>query len=147
SMRQVACLCLTLICAGCASVNGSAEDCATDRDCKGARICDAQMRVCVDPGPGDGGGLPGCPGPVTGPHYKYAASALRLPGSAMGYALDIDGDQRPDNQLKALVAALTAAGFDLQGPIDKSVQNGEVVILLDLQAADLGSGCANLTLS
>src|SRR5262249_1051431 len=84
---------------------------------------------------------------VSGSDYKYATSAIKLPSSAMSYSLDIDGDGRPDNQLKAIIGAVGSAGFDIQGPVDKAVKAGEAVILADVQAADLTMGCSKTTLA
>ncbi|MCS6913389.1 MAG: hypothetical protein RMK29_02480 [Myxococcales bacterium] len=86
------------------------------------------------------------PDKISGTSYKFATNSIKLPTSAMSYALDIDGDMRPDNQLRAIVGAISSANFDLQGPVDKSVADGEAVILVDLVASDLMNGCAKATL-
>jgi len=87
---------------------------------------------------------------VTGTDSKYATSRLLLPKStgAMAYAYDLDGDGKTENQLKTLISAVTLAGLDLQGDVDKSVAGGNAVILADLKTADLmSSACSGLTLS
>lgn len=83
--------------------------------------------------------------PPAGAHYQFATSAIKLPFPATSYSIDIDGDGRADNQLKALIGAFASANFDLQGPVDRAVQAGELVLLPDLQAADVSNGCAKLT--
>jgi hypothetical protein len=87
---------------------------------------------------------PACGGPV----YKYATNALRLPTNANAYSIDIDGDGRADNQLKNLLSAISAAGFDLQTAMDQSVADGQVVLLGALAAEDLTNiACARLDLN
>lgn len=84
----------------------------------------------------------------SGPVYKYATSAIRLPANATPYSIDIDGDGRVDNQLRALVSAISGFGFDLQTPMDQSVADGQIVLLGALQAEDLTNiACARLDLN
>lgn len=87
------------------------------------------------------------PDKISGTDYKFATSAIKLPTSAMSYSLDIDGDGRPDNQLKAIIGAIASANFDLQGPVDKAVKDGDAIILATVQATDLMNGCAKTTLA
>ncbi len=131
------------------------DGCRTDEDCKEARICDAKTRLCMDPPTtADGGFLAdlsshpdlGVCGMVTGPHSLYATNALLLPG-VNSFAIDIDGGGRKENQLKSIVGAISAAGFDLQGPIDAAIKAGRGVFLFDEESPNLTSGCASLTVN
>lgn len=85
------------------------------------------------------------PDKATGTSYKFATNELKLPGSMASYALDIDGDGRADNQLKAILSAVSAAGLSLDSGINEAVANGEAVILTEIQTPDLMTGCAKLT--
>ena len=88
------------------------------------------------------------PDKISGAEYKFATSAIKLPSSATSFSIDIDGDgRRADNQLKAIIGAIASANFDLQGPVDKAVKDGEAVILMNVQATDLMNGCAKATLA
>jgi hypothetical protein len=82
-----------------------------------------------------------------GRSYKLATRSLLLPTQARGFAVDLDGDGRPDNQLKNLLAVIAAAGLDLQAQIDLAVEAGQTVSLLQLRSTDPAtSGCVGVTL-
>ena len=71
---------------------------------------------------------------------KYVANSLLVPLQKTDYAIDLNGDTHPDNQLGNIIGALASAGnLDVQGSIDKSVAAGDVVLLLSLQAKDMTS--------
>lgn len=87
---------------------------------------------------------------VTGSSKKYATNKLLLPRptGSMTYTADIDGDGAAENQWKAVVGLVSAAGLDLQASIDSAVSKGDVIILSDLRTPDLTmAGCAGLTLA
>jgi len=87
------------------------------------------------------------PDQASGMTYQYATNQILLPSATNSFAIDIDGDGRNDNQLKAIVSAVSAAMFDLQGPVNDAVANGTAVILAAMQTADLTMGCSKVTLN
>jgi hypothetical protein len=130
----------------CACVEPDPLYCTWDGPCPFGHVCSLPARECVplfpDLCPGDGAAVETRTADLQG----FATSALKLPSPALGFSLDIDGDSRPDNQLKAVIGALAAA-FDLQGPVDAAVQAGTTVLLIELQAPGLDYGCARASLS
>jgi len=95
-----------------------------------------------DGGGGDNGGGGDTVDP-NGEHYGYVLDSVLVPATpneASQVALDIDGDDRGDNALGGLLAALaSSADLDLQGEVDAQVAAGGVIILADVQATDLSS--------
>ena len=75
-----------------------------------------------DIGPNEGGVPPpdGPPAPDTGTAaaLQTVVDSLTLPTSASQYAVDLDGNGSPDNQLGKIIGALKTAGFDNQAEID-----------------------------
>lgn len=84
---------------------------------------------------------------ASGTSSKFATSAIKLPGATTPYAIDIDGDGRTDNQLKALISTVQSQGFDLQMSLDDAVKKGDAIILADILSADLMNGCSKVTLN
>lgn len=85
---------------------------------------------------------------VTGSSNKAATNKLIVPSTAMSYSYDIDGDGRPENQLKNLINTVMLAGLSLQDPIDQAVAKGQAVILMDLKTPDLtNASCSQASLS
>ncbi len=136
-----------------AACSKQSDGCATDQDCTGNRVCDANARQCVDPPLGPDAGLPDLlvrndlASPVPDfaglPITHYATHSIMLPGT-MSFAIDIDGGGRPQNQLKSIIGAISAAGFDLQGPVDMAVAAGKTVFLMDVATLDLKDACGSL---
>ena len=71
-----------------------------------------------------------------GTTYKLATSRLLLPTNTAGYAIDIDGNGRPENRFKQLVDVFALAGLDIQGSIDFSTAAGEGIQLLSVTTTD-----------
>ena len=67
-----------------------------------------------------------------GTTYKLATARLVIPTTTASYAVDIDGNGRPENQFKRLVDVFTLAGLDIQGSIDFSTAAGEGIQLLSV---------------
>ena len=67
---------------------------------------------------------------------KFAVNKLVLPTQRSDFAIDLNGDNHPDNQLGNIIGALTAQNLDAQGGVDKSVTEGSVSILAQVQTAD-----------
>lgn len=77
-----------------------------------------------------------------GPHYTYVVSEARVPTSnpeATEFGLDLNGDRVNDNQLGAVLAALKSQGFDVQGAITEAVDQGDIILLVDLQTPSFSS--------
>ncbi|MCA9678520.1 MAG: hypothetical protein H6708_17245 [Kofleriaceae bacterium] len=84
----------------------------------------------------------------TGDHYHYVVDSVTIPldsTSATALGMDLDGDGTVDNQLGNILSALIQAGgqsLDLQGSIDTSVLQGDILLLADLQTTDLSAASA-----
>jgi hypothetical protein len=90
---------------------------------------------------GDGGIEP------EGPRYTYVVSEAALPPSgssqvAREYGLDLNGDKVADNQLGAALGTLQGMGFPLQPALTEAVDQGDVILLLELQAKSFASASA-----
>ena len=87
---------------------------------------------------GDDGG-----GPVVGEHHQYVVSKMTLPeGANTALKLDIDGNGTKENKLGNILFALTSQSqgqLDLQASLDRGVNNGDITLLTDVQATDLGT--------
>jgi len=84
-----------------------------------------------------GGGTPD----PEGPHHPYVVSEVNVPTSNMEstqYGLDLNGDKTADNQLGAVLAALSGY-FNVQDTLKKAVDQGDIIILLDLQTKSYSS--------
>lgn len=83
-----------------------------------------------------------------GPHHTYVVDTVSIPldaDEAEELGFDIDGDGTVDNQLGNILSALIQAGggdLDLQGSITESVDNGDILLLADVQATALTSASA-----
>lgn len=97
---------------------------------------------------GDDGGGDDAPPPIEGDHHTYVVDSVTIPTNAsqateLGFDLEAGsgcGDPAVDNQLGNILSALGSAGgdgFDLQGSIDESVDQGEILLLADVQATAL----------
>jgi hypothetical protein len=91
---------------------------------------------------GDDGG-----GTVTpeGMHYHYVANKAFVPtnnNQARDYGLDLNGDGTVDNQLGMVLGTLAGMGFDVQGTIDKAVNEGSIILLVDFQTKDFMNAAA-----
>ena len=74
-----------------------------------------------------------------GMHYHYVSSKANVPtnnNQARDFGLDLNGDKTVDNQLGMVLGTLATMGFDIQGTIDKSVAEGSIILLLDVQTKD-----------
>jgi hypothetical protein len=80
--------------------------------------------------------------PLTGDFTHYVGNTLNVPDNqaeSMALGLNIDGDpqNKIDNALGGLLAALGAQGLDTQSNIDASVTSGSLLLLHSIQADDL----------
>lgn len=79
----------------------------------------------------------------TGPHHQYVVSEANVPTSnpqATEFGLDLNGDKVVDNQLGAVLAALSTQGFKVQDAITLALSTGDIILLIDVQAKNLSSG-------
>jgi hypothetical protein len=77
-----------------------------------------------------------------GPHYTYVVSEASVPTNnvqATEFGLDLNGDKVVDNQLGAVLAALSAQNVDVQGAIKSAVDEGDIILLMDLQTSSFSS--------
>jgi hypothetical protein len=77
-----------------------------------------------------------------GPHYQYVVSEARVPTTnpeATEFGLDLNGDKVNDNQLGSVLAALKSQGFDVQAAITAAVDEGDIILLMDLQTTSFSA--------
>lgn len=77
-----------------------------------------------------------------GPHYKYVVSEVKVPTSntqSRDYGLDLTGDGATDNVLGMVLSTLAGMGFALQTSVDTAVNEGTIMLLLDLQTPSFTS--------
>lgn len=83
-----------------------------------------------------------------GPHHTYIVSEASVPANnteARESGLDLNGDKTPDNQLGMVLATLAGRGIDVKGGIKKAIDEGDIILLLDLQTSSYtSSGGAGL---
>jgi hypothetical protein len=87
-------------------------------------------------------------GGPSGPIRSYVVSEASVPTSSMQateFGLDLNGDKVVDNQLGAVLAALSSQGFNVQGAVTKAIKEGSIILLVDFQAKDIASGSAGLS--
>ncbi len=82
--------------------------------------------------------------PAKRARYHFVTDRLLVPttqAQAQQFALDVDGDSKPDNLFGQVLAALVsiAPGLDFQPDADEAVKDGPVFILHVLQADDLSN--------
>jgi hypothetical protein len=72
---------------------------------------------------------------------QTVTNKVMLPSSASAFALDLDGNGVPDNQFGKMLAFLQAAypGLDLQGELDRLVDEGKLLVLQELRARSLSN--------
>src|SRR5262245_17635516 len=75
-----------------------------------------------------------------GEFVEYVANRVILPNKDVDpgtyYAIDLNGDGKPDNQLGLIVSLLWGQMLDIQFPVDVTVRQGDAVALWALQTAD-----------
>jgi hypothetical protein len=90
---------------------------------------------------GGGGDDPGNE-PPSGPHYTYVVDSVTVPrnnSEARMIGLDLNDDDTIDNQLGMVLGTLAGQGFDVQGTLDESVNEGSIILLLDMQTPSFDS--------
>ncbi len=82
------------------------------------------------------GCLADTPARVTGEHGQFIISDMQLAQTASRAfrdAIDLDGDDLRDNALGATFATLRTYGFDIQPTLTAAIQNGDILLGLDVQ--------------
>jgi hypothetical protein len=70
---------------------------------------------------------------------SYLVNDVLLPttsSQATSYAIDVDGDGFPDNNIGQVLTALSTQGLDFQGSTDAAVASGSTVYLVGLRSTD-----------
>jgi len=83
----------------------------------------------------------------SGPVRGYVVSEASVPTSnpqATEFGLDLNGDKVVDNQLGAVLAALSSQGFKVQDAVTTAIKEGSIILLVEFQAGNLASGAAGL---
>lgn len=100
----------------------------------------ASLAGCSSPGPAF------CTAATTGMEKKYVVNALTVPMQKADFAMDLNGDNKLDNQLGNIIGALTAQNLDVQMGVNDAITAGSVVLLLDQTAANLtNDSCSQVT--
>ena len=88
------------------------------------------------------------PSAPEGPHYTYVVSEANVPTSnpqAVEFGLDLNGDKVVDNALGSVLATLKGLNFDVQGELTAAINQGDIILLLDMQTKSFSSaGAAGL---
>jgi hypothetical protein len=80
--------------------------------------------------------------PPEGPHYTYVVSNASVPTDSTEsaeFGLDLDGDKVVDNRLGDVLVALKGQGFDVQSTIAEAINEGSIILLLDMQTRSFSS--------
>jgi hypothetical protein len=80
-----------------------------------------------------------CSAVTTGMEAKYVVNALTVPMQKTDFAMDLNGDNKLDNQLGNIIGALTAQNLDVQMGVNDAITMGSVILLLDQTAANLSN--------
>ena len=106
-------------------------------------------------------GLAACGGDEAGPNcaqedisaapnsFQYVVNQATVPTSALqalevGLNLDDDDNNRVDNRLGEILGILAGQNIDVQAAVDDAINAGDVIILADVKATDLASGCGSV---
>jgi len=65
---------------------------------------------------------------------KYVVNSLKMPTKSTDYAIDLNGDNMPDNHLGDIVNILKTQNIDLQASSKQALEQGELLVLLNYQA-------------
>ncbi len=84
--------------------------------------------------------VPGDAAPTAiGAHHRYVVSHELLPmnnNQARDFGLDLDDDNVIDNQLGMVLGTFSSMGFEAQTTADRLVDDGGILMLLDVQSDD-----------
>jgi hypothetical protein len=71
-----------------------------------------------------------------GDHHRYVFNRILVPMQRSDFAIDLNGDGKPDDQFGNVVGALAAQNIDAQSAQDAAVSSGTTVDLADVQTID-----------
>jgi hypothetical protein len=108
------------------------------------------LAACGEHGQSPDGGtvIPGETGPIILETHTYVMASQQIPTdntSARTLSLDINGDGTSDNQLGMVMATLSSQGFDTQANTTKAVQQGQILMLVEIGANGFGGGPGTFT--
>jgi hypothetical protein len=75
----------------------------------------------------------------TGVESKSVVNTLTVPMDRMEFALDLNGDSRPDNQLGNIMAALNSQNLQPQIALSAAVASGDDLLLIDVTTSSFSS--------
>ena len=89
----------------------------------------------------------------TAPHsFQFVVNEVQVPTStteaiALGLNIDNDSDDEVDNVLGRLLAALSSpqVDIDIQAPVNEAINEGDIILLVDMKATDLTQGCGQVS--
>jgi hypothetical protein len=104
-----------------------------------AAICAAPLSIAACGGGSDG--------PITpeGPHHGYVVSSVSVPASdsqarEFGFDLSSKTSSKPDGMkdiaLSEALASLSSLGFKIQPTVDTAIDQGTIILLIDVQTKD-----------
>src|SRR5262249_3545026 len=86
-----------------------------------------------------------------GPHHGYVVSSVSgptNPAQVNQFALDLGGmksskqDNSPDNKLGMALSTLAMIGFKVQDAVTAAIDQGSIILLIDVQSKDLQNSSA-----
>jgi len=101
---------------------------------------------------GGGGGTTSpnnCTAGAGGQTTKYVVSKAYVPTDKSKFAIDVNGDGRPDNQLGNILGALSGQGLNVQEGVKKAIDEGSLIILGTETSSDASftaDTCAGFTI-
>jgi hypothetical protein len=103
-----------------------------------------------DPDCAEGSTDPACVPPTnacpTTPRLKFVPKQLMMPSGTNHYSYDIDGNGTAENKVEDVIEGLETAGLDIQNAINGDVEDGDFLMLVEIQGSSLLNGCANVIL-
>ncbi len=81
------------------------------------------------------------PGPMDvttahGDKHQYAVNSITLPQDNKMFAIDLNGDNKVDNQMGNIIGTLATQNLDAQSGVTQSIEEGTVSVILSLQTQD-----------
>jgi hypothetical protein len=98
------------------------------------------LAACGGGGGGGGGGGPDAPS--LGASHRFVVDHVIVPTSqseAREYAFDLDGDGTKDNHVGNALDFYASLGYDVQPELNREIDSGTVIDLMDVQANDLAN--------
>jgi hypothetical protein len=80
---------------------------------------------------------------------QYVINQLTVPKAKSDFAIDLNGDGEPDNQLGQILGFLASSGLDPQKGVDDATSMGQLIILVDEKSTDASfqtDSCAGVSM-